>query len=529
MDRRLVQRLRARLTDEVGPGTRVGHAPLLFTLCYPSPYHVAMSSLGFLQVHRLANARLGTSCERAVLPDPEDLERHVLTRTPLLTLETQRHAADAHVLGFSHAYELELTGLVQMFDLMGLEPLAEDRTAKDPLVVVGGPITFSNPLPTAAFADLVILGEAEETLNVLLERLEAEPEAARGDAGARRRLLEDLAGRPGFFVPSLHRGVLPSVGQAPDDMLPAVSEIRTPHTELSNMVLIEPERGCHRGCTFCVMRRSTNGGMRLVSPETVDRLVPDDAPKVGLVGAAVTDHPRIKDILRNLVDERGKRIGVSSLRADRLDDEFVGLLARGGYRSMTVALDAASARLRDSIEKNIKDRHIERAVDLAKANGMRHLKLYCIVGLPEETEEDLDELVQFALSLKKTLPVVLGLSPFVPKFHTPLAAAPFAGEKAIARTLERLKRQLAGKGVQLRGPGAREAYVEYRLAQGGLEHARAAIAAARAGGSLADYRRALKRLPERARPDNFSELVPPPTLRRGRAAARALADAPPRG
>ncbi len=518
MDRRLVHRLRARLDDEVGPGTHVAHAPLRMSLCYPSPYNVAMSSLGYLQVHRLANQRPGTMCERAVLPDSEDLEHHRRTRTPLLTLESQRPASDAHIIGVSHAYELELIGLVQLFELMGMEPLAKDRSKNDPLVVVGGPITFSNPLPTSAFADIVLLGEAEETLGILLEKLEEDPGAARGDAQARQRLLEDMAGVPGVYVPRLHGRHLPAVGQAPDELLPAVSEIRTPHTELSNMVLIEPERGCHRGCTFCVMRRSTNGGMRWLQPERVQALIPDDTPKVGLVGAAVTDHPRIKQILRTLVDEREKRIGISSLRADRLDAEFVGLLARGGYRSMTVALDAASVRLRDSIEKNIKDRHIERAVNLAKAEGMRHLKMYCIVGLPDETEEDLEELVQFMLQLRKTLPVVLGLSPFVPKFHTPLAAAPFAGEAAINRTLKSMHRRLAKHGIQMRGPGAREAWVEYRLAQGGPEHAVAAIQAARAGGSLADWKRALKPLPERYTPDNLADLIPAPTRRRLRIA-----------
>ncbi|MCA9551361.1 MAG: radical SAM protein [Myxococcales bacterium] len=514
MDRRIVQALRDRLAREVGPGTRVKHAPLAMTLCYPSPYHVAMSSLGYLQIHRLANQRPGTTCERAILPEPELIEAHVRTRTPLLTLESQRPAADAHLIGISHAYELELTGIVQLFDLMGLAPLARDRGPADPLVVLGGPITFSNPLPSAPFADVVVLGEGEASLQVLLQYLEERPEAARGDAAARKALLETLADVPGFFVPRMHGERLPPIGQAPDAMLPAVSEIRTPDTELSDMVLIEPERGCHRGCTFCVMRRTTNGGMRLVSPETVRDLVPDDTPKVGLVGAAVTDHPRIKTILSDLVDRRGKRIGVSSLRADRLDEEFVGLLARGGYRSMTVALDAASVRLRDSIEKGIKDRHIERAAALARGEQMRHLKLYVIVNLPGETEADLEELVQFGLHLKKTVPVVLGVSPFVPKFHTPLAAAPFAGEQAVAKSIKLLQKRLAHAGVQLRGPGAREAYVEYRLAQGGFQHAEAAIAAARAGGSLADYKRALADLPDRVVPANLSELIPAPTRRR---------------
>lgn len=483
-------------------------------MLYPSPYHVAMSSLGYLQLHRLINQRPGTVAERAMLPDADEIERYRRTRSPVVTVESGRPVTDFDVIGVSHAYELELTGLVDVFDLLGVAPLARDRAATDPLVVIGGPITFSNPLPTAPFADVMILGEAEEAISVLLTALEERPDAARGSAAARRRLLEDLADQPGFFIPSHHGERLPPIAQAPIDQLPAFSHIWTPDTELRDMMLIEPERGCHRGCTFCVMRRTTNGGMRLVPPDRVTALVPDDVDRVGLVGAAVTDHPGIKTILKSLIDDRGKQIGISSLRADRLDDEFVGLLARGGYRSMTVALDAASARLRDVIEKNIKDRHVERAVELAKSHGMRHLKLYVIVGLPGETDEDREELVQLILRLKKTLPLVLGVSPFVPKFHTPLAAAPFLGEKQVDAVLKALKRRLAPHGVQLRGPGAREAYVEYRLSQGGFAHAEAAVAAAREGGKLSHYKRALKELPERVQPANFADLIPAPTRRR---------------
>lgn len=503
--------LSALRESERGPGVTNRQAPLEMGLLYPSPYHVAMSSLGYLQIHRLVNRRPGTACERAMLPD--DPDRYRRTRTPLMTVESQRPVSELDLLGISHAYELEAAGIVTLLELSGLEPLAADRTAQDPLVVLGGPITFSNPLPSAAFADVVLLGEAEETIDQLLDRVEADPDAARGSAAARRRLLEDLAGMPGFYVPPLHGEVLPPIAQAPDDRLPAVSEIRTPNTELSDMVLIEPERGCHRGCTFCVMRRSTNGGMRLVPPDRVLELIPDDAERVGLVGAAVTDHPRIKEILRALIDDKQKRIGISSLRADRLDAEFVELLARGGYRSMTVALDAPSVRLRDAIEKNLKDRQVTKAAELARAAGMKHLKLYVIVGLPGETEEDIQELVDFSLKLSRTLPLVLGVSPFIPKFHTPLADKPFLGERETQAVLARLKRDLGGR-VEVRGPGAREAYVEYRLAQGGLAHASAAIAAARRGGKLSAWRRALEDLPEFGRPRNFLDLVPPPTARR---------------
>jgi radical SAM superfamily enzyme YgiQ (UPF0313 family) len=484
-------------------------------LVYPSPYPLAMSSLGYLQITRLANLRPGTRCDRAMVPARADLERHYATRTPLLSVDRQQPLDDVHVLGISHAFELELTGIVHALRLLGWPPLAEARDASAPLVVLGGPITHSNPFPSSVFADVVVLGEAERCWDELLARLEAEPRAARGSRAHRERLLDDLAGRAGFFIPSRHGRVLPPIARAPDALLPAVASLWTPHAELSNMLLIEPERGCHRGCTFCVMRRSTNGGMRTVAPETVLGLIPDQVPRVGLVGAAVTDHPRIKDILRGIVDDRGLGIGISSLRADRLDDAFVGLLARGGYRSLTVALDAPSARLRWEIEKNIKDEHVVRAAELARAHGMRHLKLYVVLGLPGETEADRDELVALCSKLRRILPVVLGVSPFVPKFHTPLAAAPFVGEAAADRMLKRLQRRLAGR-VKVRGPGAREAYVESRLSQGGPEHGRAAVQVVDAGGSLGAWRRALESLPAHGRPDNFSDVVVAPTRRHPR-------------
>ena len=507
LDRRLIQAIKDRRDSETGAGTHVSHAALRMALVYPSPYRIAMSSLGYLQVHRLVNATAGFSCERAMVPDPTEFELYQNSKTPLLTIESQTSIREFDIIGISHSYELELTGIVNAFQLSGMAPLAKDRTATDPLVVLGGPITFSNPLPSSPFVDVVILGEAESSLPKLLSIVRQEPEAARGSKQARKKLLETLADLPGFFVPSLHGEYLPPIGQAADEELPAYSQIRTPNTELSDMMLIEPERGCHRGCTFCVMRRSTNGGMRVVSAEKMLSLVPDEVSRVGLVGAAVTDHPEIRQILRSLVDDRGKRIGISSLRADRLDKEFVQLLYRGGYRSITVALDAPSVRLRSMIEKNIRQKHIDNAVELARSVGMRHLKLYVIVGLPTETAEDRLELVDLALSISKRIPLVLGVSPFIPKFHTPMARSVFAGEKEVDGMLKQLKRDLKGR-VDVRGPGAREAYVEYRLSQGGFSHAQAAIEAAKAGGSLGAWKKALKDLPQRVAPTNLSELVP---------------------
>lgn len=513
LDRTLTERIATLRGAESGPGVRTKDAALRMALVYPSGYAVGMSSLGFLEIHRRSNERPGTSAERAFLPSPDEVDRHLATRTPLCTLERARPVGEFHLIGISHAYELELTGVATVLRLAGIAPLARDRSASDPLVLLGGPITFSNPRPSAPFADLIILGEAEGPVDRLLARLEDEPGAARGDAGARTKLLDDAAGWPGFYVPSRHGAFLPPVAKAEDELLPARSEIWTPNTELANMMLIEPERGCSRGCTFCVMRRSTNDGMRIVSPARVSALIPDEVEKVGLVGAAVSDHPRIKEILHELIDERGKRIGISSLRANRLDAEFVGLLSRGGYRSMTIGLDAASERLRVEIEKGVKNEHVLEATRLAREAGMHHLKIYVVVGLPGETDEDLDELMRFSEELAKILPVKLGVSPLVPKFHTPLADAPFMGEAAATRVLKRLKKA-AGRRVEVGSSGAREAYVEYRLSQGGPEHGVLAVAVAEAGGSLSDWKRALSALPLTDRPSNFGQFVVPPTRRR---------------
>jgi radical SAM superfamily enzyme YgiQ (UPF0313 family) len=260
------------------------------------------------------------------------------------------------------------------------------------------------------------------------------------------------------------------------------------------MFLIEPERGCHRGCTYCVMRRSTNGGMRLVPPERVKSLVPADARRVGLVGAAVTDHPGLPEILRFLV-ESGREVGISSLRADRLTDEIVGLLKRGGYRTLTTASDGASERMRDVIERRTKERHLLAAAALCRTHGMKQLKLYMMLGLPRETDADIDELARFSLELARVAPrVALGIAPFVAKRNTPLDGAPFEPIESIDAKLARLRAALQGR-VEIRPTSPKWAWIEYRLAQGGFAAGRAAAQAARAGGRFADWKAALASVP----------------------------------
>jgi radical SAM superfamily enzyme YgiQ (UPF0313 family) len=471
-----VEQIRARLADEVGTLRR--EASRRVALVYPSPYEIALSSLGYQSIYRIINEVDDWAAERSFLPDDVNEQRRA--RQPLLTYEGEQPVGSFPVIAFSVAYELELTGLFDCLELAGLPVLAADRNPRHPLIVAGGPLTFSNPLPLGPFVDLVLLGEAEELVQKLLGALAEEPD--------RDKLLSALANEPGFWVPSIHGEHLGPIGKAPDALLPARSQVITPNTELRSMFLVEPERGCSRGCTYCVMRRSTNGGMRKVAPETVLSLIPEHARRVGLVGAAVTDHPKIREIVRGIVDS-GREVGISSLRADRLDDELVSLLARGGYRTLTTASDGASERLREQILRKTKEKHLVRAAELARTHGMKTLKLYEMVGLPGETTDDLDELIRFSRELSKIIPLALGIAPFVAKRNTPLDGVPYAGIREVDAKLEHLRTGLKG-AVDVRPTSARWAWVEYVLAQGGMEAGTRALTAHRAGGGFSAWKKA---------------------------------------
>lgn len=475
------KQIRTRLAEEVG--TIFKDAPDKVVLLYPSPYHVAMSSLGYQTMYREINRSAGRSAERAFLPD--DVDNHAKGKLPLLSYESQRPVADFSVIGMSVAFELELAGVVQSLELAGVPPLAEQRTGQHPLVLCGGPLTFSNPLPLAPFADAILMGEADETVHQALD--------AAFSAGDRQQQLLALARIPSCFVPSLHGDELPPGAKCSDQLLPAYAVIRTPNTELRNMFLIEAERGCSRGCAYCVMRRSTNGGMRIVPMETILSLIPEDATKVGLVGAAVSDHPKICDIIEALAD-RGVQTSLSSLRPDRLNERFVAALRRAGHTALTTASDGASQRLRDTINRKTREKHLHEVARLAREHGMKRLKLYMMVGLPGELDTDIDELVSFGAEVSKIIPLSLGIAPFVSKRNTPLDGLPFAGIDVVEKRLARLRQGVRGR-VEVRATSARWAYIEYVLAQGGPAEGRAVLEAVAAGGRFADYKRAFEALP----------------------------------
>jgi radical SAM superfamily enzyme YgiQ (UPF0313 family) len=471
----------ARMSDEVGSIEK--DAPDAVALLYPSPYRVGMSSLGYQTIYRTINATDGRAAHRAFLPDDIDAWRR--SRMPLITYEGLRPVSDYRVVAVSVAYETELAGLIETLELAGIPPLAEDRTEQHPFILAGGPLTFSNPLPLAPFVDAIVMGEADQSVHTALGVIFG--------SGTKDNAMRTLASQPHVFVPTAHGDILPPIDKADTTILPAFSQIITPHTELRNMFLIEPERGCHRGCTYCVMRRSTNDGMRIVKKDRILSLIPDHAKKVGLVGAATTDHPQITEVVNALVDS-GREVGLSSLRADRLNDDLVAALSRGGHRILTTASDGASQRMRDVIQRKTTEEQLRQAARLARRHGMKRLKLYVMVGVPTETDDDIDELIEFGNELSSLIPLSLGVAPFVAKRNTPLDGTPFAGMPLVESRLRRLRRGVQGR-VDVRATSARWAWVEYVLAQGGRAEGRAVLDAVHAGGRFSDWKRAFNALP----------------------------------
>ncbi|HEX5059827.1 MAG TPA: radical SAM protein [Kofleriaceae bacterium] len=463
-------------------GTLFKEAETRIALVYPSPYRAAMSSLGYQQIYRTLHAMPGVAADRAMLPDEGEDGRFE-------TLETGRPVGSYPLLAYSVAYELEIAGVVETLTRASIPVLRDERDNRHPIIVGGGPLTFSNPAPLAPFCDVIVVGEGEELIGELVT-------LAREVGFVRDKLWELLADKPGYYLPHLHGETVPKVAAVDDALLPARSVIATPHTELADMFMTEAARGCSRGCTYCVMRRSTNGGMRIVPRETIIAGIPDGAKKVGLVGAAVTDHPDIAGIVHDVVTA-DRQVGISSLRADKLTDELVGLLARGGYRTLTVAADGASERMRRVVERSTQAKHLLRSAELAKAHRLHTLKVYMMLGVPSETDADVDELVQLSKELAAIHPrVAYGLAPFVAKRNTPLDGTDFAGIDVIEARLARLRRGLGAAGlggkVEVRPTSARWAWVEYMLAQGESSAGLAVMDAHRAGGSFAAYKRAFE-------------------------------------
>lgn len=436
-------------------GTLFKQAPIRVTLAFPNRYSVGMASLGLQVIYRMFNREDGLSCERAFLPD--DLDAFGRSGQPLPTVESGRSAGDCELFALSVSFELDLTNVIRTLEVAGLAPLREERDDTDPMVLIGGPLTSSNPYPLTPFADVIVIGDGEQIVPVVAEALR--------ESSTRAEFYDLLDGMPGIFLPARHAHE-PLWATAPKELLPAYSQIVTPHSELSNMFLVEAQRGCPRPCTFCLARTMYGPNRNNQAQELLD-VIPDWAQKVGLVGAALSDFPHTKFVGRTLT-ERGVKLGVSSIRADTVDEELAAILKAGGLRTFTVASDAPSERLRRWLKKGITTEDLLKTAQISRDLGFSGLKVYMMIGLGPENDDDISELIAFTKELAQVNRIALGISPFVPKRHTPHFADPFAGVQVIEGRLKRLQKELRSV-AELRNVSAKWAWVESVIARGGPE------------------------------------------------------------
>ncbi len=464
------------LAGEVGTIRRT--APTRIALGYPASYKVAASSLGYQVVYRIWNEAPAVVCER-FFPDSTGRGRNAL-----VTLESGFPVQSAHAIAFSVASEMDIHGVVALLELCGLSPLRAHRGANVAPVIIGGPLTILDPRLVSPLADVVVVGEGEEALPVIRDAL--------ADAPDKETFLASLDGAAsGLWIPSLNHEP-PIAAHAPVDLIPAFAATWSKHAELKDLFLIEAARGCKRACSFCVMSRRMDqaGPFRAAPVERVLQHIPANAPGVGLVGAAVTDHPDIEQMV-DLIVRRGHRVSLSSIRADQLTEQLTRSLVAGGLKSLTLAADGSSEDLRRSVKKGITKDHLFAAVTIAAAHGIRRIKVYSMVGLPGEQDADMEELAGLLKDLSAHLSLSIAVQAFVPKPGTPLANVPMADLPEIRHRLQMLRRLLAGK-VRMIPTSPRWSWIDWKIAHMGERAAHAAIEARSHGGTFAAWKRAIE-------------------------------------
>ena len=482
-----IARARKILEQERGSLTRDWGGLTPVALAYPNTYHVAMSSLGFQTLYRLLNDTTRLVCER-VFQAFKDSRSSVAK--PLLSLESQRRMEEFATLAFSLSFETDYLNMIDMLRRASIPPLVEERDETYPLLIAGGPAVSANPEPLAPIMDAIVIGEVEETLRSVSEVL------AQGMETDKDQLLTALTQIPGVYVPQLHTEAAAVQRQwvREIDACSAHTVVLTPNTEFSDMYLIEIARGCRRGCRFClagfIYRPMRERSLEALLNQAHEGLRFTD--RIGLVASSVSDYSRIDELATRL-RQMGARLSVSSLRADSLSTPLLKALSESGTRTLTIAPEAGSERLRRMINKGLSADDILSAAEAARQFGFAQIKLYFMIGLPTETEDDIADIITLVEETARRFKrkVTIKLTPFVPKAHTPFEREAMTDPRTLQARARTIEKGLRPTGVTVSSESVEWARVQGTLARGDrrLGYALASLD----GLTLASWRRALKR------------------------------------
>ena len=484
----LIDRLQELYKDEDSRVTVNPHAGQKVAIVYPNTYFVGMSNLGLHIIYEEINLRNDSVCERIFLPEKKELEAYDKTKTPLMSVETQRPMHQFDVVAFDVTFEMDYFHIPLMLRHGRVPIMGKDRTEFDPIVIAGGPCATFNPEPFADFIDAFIIGEGEGIVSRVLDIIRD----GKMEGLDRHAILRQLANISGVYVPSLYVPIYSDDGEfkgyhiaegAPTtikrhfEMLTSGGEtvVATNYTEFGAMYIIEVARGCGRHCRFCMAGycfRVPRVRPLDILKEGVDR-AEKLGKKVGLMGAAISDYPEVDELV-TYIRSKDMRYSCASLRADSLTQAVVDGLADSGQKTITIAPETGSERLRRVINKGISEEHLQNAATLSAKSGIQHMRLYIMIGLPTETDEDIEAIVGLAERTQAHMAEVgckgrltLSINPFIPKPFTPFQWMAMDNQKTVEKKLQYIKKALQkNRRIEVLVESPKEAYIQGVLARG---------------------------------------------------------------